>query len=232
MAEIQSDNENAMLMVQLRNQFYQKKFYSLLSIFILMLVMAGILVGLLVYLIKHPTRPVYFVADEVGRLMYEVPLSQPVMSVEEVTAWAIEAVETAYTYNYINFRAQLQESEKYFTRYGWQEYMKGLTASNNLLALTQRKMIFLAKVVQPPKLITQGILGGAYAYKFEMPVLISYLSPPYDNVLGKSRFDNALIVDVIVQRQKILSSYKGLGIVQLLASVPQQTPQRTVTQAS
>lgn len=232
MAEIKSDIDDAMQMVQLRNQFYQKKFYYSLMIFVLMLIMVVLLASALVYLIRNPTRPVYFVADSVGRLMYEVPLSQPSMSLEDVTAWTIEAIETTYTYNYINFRSQLQGSEKYFTQYGWQEYMRGLTASNNLLALEQRKMIFLAKVVQPPKLITQGILGGAYAYKFEMPVLISYLSPPYDNVLGKSRFDNALIVDVIVQRQKILSSYKGLAIVQLLASVPRSVPQRTIMPAS
>ena len=108
MAEIITDNDNALLMVQLRNQFYQKKFYFLLSIFILMVIMVGILIGALVYLVKHPTRPVYFVADDVGRLMYEAPLSQPTMSLEEVTAWAVEAVEKAYTYNYINFRASVK----------------------------------------------------------------------------------------------------------------------------
>lgn len=150
----------------------------------------------------------------------EAPLSQPTMSLDEVTAWTIEAVEATYTYDYKNFRAQLKNAEKYFTQHGWQQYMQGLIASNNLLALEQRRMIFLAKVTQPPKLITEGVLAGAYAYKFEMPVLISYLSPPYDNVLGKSRFDRVLIVDIIVQRQKILTSYKGLGIVQLLATVP------------
>jgi intracellular multiplication protein IcmL len=221
MKELENNsNDHAIIMVQLRNAFYRKKFYLLLGIFSLCLVVMFVLGGILVYLIKNPTRPIYFVADGVGRLIYDGPLSQPNMSLEEVTAWTVEAVESAYTYNYINFRSQLQDSEKYFTRYGWQEYMRTLTASNNLLALEQRKMLFIAKITAPPKLITEGILGGAYAYKFEMPVLISYLSPPYDNVFGKSRFDNALIVDVIVQRQKILSSYKGLAILQLLARTP------------
>jgi intracellular multiplication protein IcmL len=228
MIETKNEFDDALRMVQLRNEFYRKKFYLLLGIFTLAFLMTGILVGVLVYLIKHPTRPVYFVADGVGRLMEELPLSQPNMSIEDVTAWAVEAVETTYTYNYINFRAQLQNAEKYFTRYGWQEYMRGLKASNNLLALEQRKMIFIAKVVKAPQLVTQGLLGGTYAYKFEMPVLVSYLSPPYDNVLNQSRFDNALLVDVIIQRQKILTSYKGLGIVQLLASVAPQKTQNQV----
>jgi intracellular multiplication protein IcmL len=225
MIPIEESKNDAIVLIQLRNDFYRKKFYLLLGIFSLCLIVMCLLAGVLVYLIKNPTRPIYFVADSVGRLIYDVPLIQPNMSIEAVTAWTVEAVEAAYTYNYINFRSQLQDSEKYFTRYGWQEYMRGLTASNNLLALSQRKMLFIAKVIGPPKLMTEGILGGAYAYKFEMPVLVSYLSPPYDNVIGKSRFDNALLVDVIVQRQKILSSYKGLAILQLLAKTPPQTTQ-------
>lgn len=231
MPDIPENHDDAMVMVQARNQFYQKKTYLLLGILCLTLAVAAALAGILLYLMKHPTQPVYFVADESGRLVQEIPLSQPDRPLEEVAAWVVEAVENAYTYNYINFRAQLQSAEKYFSPYGWQQYMKGLTASNNLLALEQRKMLFIAKVTAPPKLLIQGRVGGSYAYKFEMPVLVAYLSPPYDNVLGKSRFDNALIVRVIVQRQKRLLSYKGLAILQLLASVPPQGVQN-ITNAS
>src|SRR5690349_4673428 len=123
MADVKNNSDEALIMVQLRNAFYKKKFYLLLGIFCLSLMVMFILGSVLVYLIKNPTRPVYFVADSVGRLMYEVPLFQPNMSLENVTAWTVEAVEATYTYNYINFRSQLQDSEKYFTRYGWQEYM-------------------------------------------------------------------------------------------------------------
>jgi intracellular multiplication protein IcmL len=232
---VQTQNNNtddAIVLVQVRNGFYRQKYHMLLGVFVLGVAVAIILAGVLFYLIRYPTRPLYFVADDVGRLMYEVPLTQPSMSLQDVSAWVIEAVEASYTYNYINFRSQLQDAEKYFSRWGWQEYMKGLTASNNLIALQQRRMLFIAKVTQPPKLIAEGILGGVYSYKFEMPVLISYLSPPYSNVIGTSRFDNALVVDVIVQRQKILSSYKGLAVVQMLASTPPAQPPQNVVMPS
>jgi hypothetical protein len=39
---------------------------------------------------------------------------------------------------------------------------------------------------------------------------------PYD----KPSFSNAYVVSVLVQRQKMLESYKGLAIVQMIAASP------------
>jgi intracellular multiplication protein IcmL len=209
-------NEDAVVLVQLRNQFYKKKYRFALGIYSLCLIAIVILISLLVYVAKNPTRPLYFLTDSVGRLMQEVPVTVPGMPTEVVAAWTVEAVEAAYSYNYVNYRAQLQDAQKYFTEYGWRNYMAGLTASNNLLAVTERKMIFVAKAVGPPRLVNEGILGGAYAWKFEVPLLVNFLEAPYD----KATFSNAYSVTVVVQRQQLLQSYKGLAIIQMIAASP------------
>jgi intracellular multiplication protein IcmL len=209
--------EDALMMVQLRNAFYKKKFHFILGTNVFCFVVIVILGSILFYLLNNPTRPLYFVADSVGRLMQEPALTDPYLSTDEVTAWTIEAVQSAYSYNYMNYRAQLQNAQKYFTEYGWKKYMDALTASNNLLALTQRNMVFIATVVQKPKLLNQGILGGAYAWKFQIPLLIKYWRPPFDD---KSAFFNALQVNVVVQRQTLLQSYKGLAVLQMIATTP------------
>lgn len=206
----------ALRMVYLRNDFYRKKFYFALSIYLLSLIVIAVLIGALWYLIKNPTRPLYFVTDQVGRLIQDIPRTSPNMSTEDASKWAIEAVEAAYSYDFVNYRRQLQNAQKYFMDYGWRTYMDGLKASNNLLALTQRKMVIIAKAVGKPKLLVEGILGGAYAWKFEIPVLVTYLLPPFD---AKSRFQNPLLITVIVQRQSILNSYRGLGIVQMIGKI-------------
>ena len=74
-------------------------------------------------------------------------------------------------------------------------------------------MIFLTKVIDKPTLVTDGELGGAYAWKFDMQLLLTVLQPPYDD---NSSFQNAELVSVIVQRQPVLQSTDGVGIVQLL----------------
>jgi intracellular multiplication protein IcmL len=208
--------EDALVLTHLRNSFYKTKYRLALGAYLLCLLVIAILICVLVFVVKHPTRPLYFLTDSVGRLIQDVPVTVPNMPTEGVTDWVVKAVESAYSYDFMNYRAQLQGAQKYFTDYGWRNYMSGLTASNNLLALMQRKMIFVAKVVDKPKLLNEGILGGAYAWKFQLPLLVNFLEYPYD----KPAFSNAYSVTVIVQRQKLLQSDKGLAIVQMIAATP------------
>ena len=128
------------------------------------------------------------------------------------------------SYNFINYRTDLQNAQKYFTDYGWRNYMKGLTASRNLNGVIDRKYIVIARVVDSPKLVGEGTVGGAHAWKFRVPVLVTYWLPPYDEN-PNSKFFNPLILTVLVQRQNLLTSYKGLGILQLIAEIATQTPQ-------
>ena len=207
---------DALIITQLRNEFYKRKYYFALSVYALCVVAIAILISVLVYLVKHPTRPLYFLTDSVGRLIQDIPVTEPNMSTDAAAAWVVGAVETAYSYDFTNYRAQLQNAQKYFTDYGWRSYMNGLTASNNLVALTQRNMIFVAKAVDKPRLLNSGLLGGAYAWKFQLPLLVNFFETPYN----KSTFSNAYVVTVIVQRQKLLESYKGLAIVQMIATIP------------
>lgn len=213
------NNHDALVLVFTRNAFYRRLHFLALATFVLSLFVIGTLIGVIIFLTKNPTRPLFFATDSVGRLIKIIPVDQPNMTTEEVAAWTIEAIQAAFSYSHVNFRAELQSAQKYFTNYGWTNYMQALIAKNilnsnpNESALLQRKWIVIGQVVSQPKLITQGLLGGAYAWKFEIPVLMTYWSPPYDD---KSKFLNSLQVTVIVQRQPILQSYKGLGIVQVI----------------
>ncbi|HSW69470.1 MAG TPA: DotI/IcmL/TraM family protein [Gammaproteobacteria bacterium] len=210
------DKNDALVMVHLRNEFYRRKYRFVMGIYVLSLIANAILVGMVIYLLRHPTEPLYFAADKIGRLIKTVPLQTTDMTLQDVSNWSVEAVEAAYSYDFVNYRRQLQDAQKYFTGYGWRNYMKALAASNNFKALTQRKFIVIAKVVEPPKLIVQGLLAGSLAWKFQMPVLVTYLMPPFNDT---SKFVNPLIVTVTVQRQPILQSYKGLGVLQLIANI-------------
>lgn len=99
--------------------------------------------------------------------------------------------------------------------------MNALTLSGNLRAVDQRKLITIAQVVSEPKILAEGLLQGAYSWKLEVQVLLVVMQSPYD---GSTNYSNPLVVTVIVQRQPILQSYKGLAIAQVLAKIPIQTP--------
>lgn len=210
------NNDDALLMIFERNYFYRRQYLLALGAFGMALLVLIVLFVVLIYVIRNPAAPLYFATDNVGRLIKVVPVTQPNMNTEAVTDWAINAVEKTYSYDYVNYRRQLQSAQKYFTTYGWTKYMSALKASNNLVALTNRKMLIEAKVVGTPKLLVAGLLGGSYAWKFEMPMLVTNWLPPYD---AQSKFTNALTVSVIIQRMPILQSSDGVGIVQLVASM-------------
>lgn len=215
---------DALVLIFERNAFYRRLHFLALAAYLLSLIVNAVLLSVVYFLLKNPTKPIYFATDNVSRLMDVIPVDRPNMTTEEVTAWAVESVQAALSYDYINYHRQFQAAQKYFTNYGWVNYMKTYQYNNNLNALRERRLIVLAQVVDAPKLLAQGILSGAYAWKFQMPLLMNFWGPPYDD---KSKILNAWTVTVIIQRQPILQSYKGLGIVQLVASPSTQSQTMT-----
>jgi intracellular multiplication protein IcmL len=212
--------EDVVLLVYARNEFYKKKFHWVLGVCCLGLLVIIALSGMLRYITRNPVHPLYFVADKAGRLIQDIPLDMPNMSVADVEQWAVEAVVAANTYDFANYHGQLQLAQKYFTDFGWRNYMKGLQASNNLVALTQRKLIFTARASGAPRLLNQGRVGKArlYAWQISIPVVVTYLMPPYDGVLDKTKFENSFVFTVLIMRQSLLTSYKGLGISQIIGA--------------
>ncbi len=224
------NHNDPLVLIFARNMFYQRLYRMMLACFTLSLAIIGTLIGVIMFLWGHPTQPIFFATDSIGRLKKIIPADQPNMSTDEVSSWTVSAVQAAMSYNYVSYRANLQSSQKYFTSYGWTNFMKALIASNNLPALANKRLIIIAQVTDKPKLITQGILGGAYAWKFEMPVLVTFWQPPYDQTPA-SKFVNNYNVSVIVQRQPTLQSDQGVGIVQLISApiASTQPPQLQLT---
>jgi len=206
-----------------RNVFYRRLHFLALGVLALNVIVIAALIWTLVYLLKNPVKPLYFATDDVSRLIKIIPVTEPNMSLDEVIVWTKHAVEAAYSYDFKNYPEQLQSAQKYFTKYGWLEYMKALSLSGNLRALSIRKQVIQAQVLDLPnnpiKKITEGNLNSdqhQYAWKFEMPVLITYSMPPYD---GSNQFQNAAIVTILVRRLPILEGYMGLGIEQMIYAI-------------
>jgi len=206
---------DALSLIFKRNSFYRRQYLLVLATVVLALVAIIILFFLLLSVKKNPQASFYFAVDNTGHLLEDIPVNEQNMSENDVLAWAIDAIESVNSYDYINYRAQLEDARKYFNDYGWVNYKRSLDAANNLTAIIQRKMISVARVIEKPKVLKVGLLNGAYAWRLEMPMLITYWLPPYDE---KNKFSNSLIVNVVIQRRPVLQSYDGLSIVQLVES--------------
>lgn len=201
--------EDALTAVALRNNFYrdgQRK-----MIFILLISMASnfVLGAMLVYMLTHPPAPKYFATSINGRITPLFPMTEPNQSDSAVLQWANQAAIAAFTYNFVNYRSELQASSGFFTSEGWDQFLSALQQSNNLDAVKAKKLIVSAVATRAPIILQKGLLNGRFAWRIQMPILVTYQSAS-----EFSQQNN--VVTMLITRVSTLNSPRGIGISQFV----------------
>lgn len=201
--------EDALAVVQLRNQFYQDSQRKVMLALLIAILANFLLAGLLFYVIAHPPAPKYFATSINGRITPLFPLSEPNQSDSAVLQWANQAAIAAFTYNFVNFRDELQASSGFFTAEGWDQFLDALQQSNNLDAVKAKKLIVSAVATRAPIILQKGLLNGHYSWRVQMPILVTYQSA--------SEFTQQNnVVTMLITRVSTLNSPRGIGIAQFV----------------
>src|SRR4051812_27302179 len=114
--------EDALEVVKLRNNFYRDNYRRVVLALLFMILINIGLVAIIGYMVTHRPTPVYFATSSDGKITQLHALSEPVVSTAELLQWTTQATTTAYTYNFVNYRKELQAASEYFTPEGWKEY--------------------------------------------------------------------------------------------------------------
>jgi len=203
--------DDAVEVVRLRNEFYRDSYRKVVIALLVCIFVVLMLAGSLVYIIGNPPMPKYFATSTDGRIMPLVPLDRPNLSTAALLQWANTAAVAAYTYNFVNYRQALQAASDFFTPEGWQGFMSELQSSNNLNAVIDKKLIVSAVATGAPVVLDQGVILGAYTWRVQLPLLVTYQSA--------SQFSQqAITVTMLINRVSTLSSPLGVGISQFIAS--------------
>src|SRR4029078_3022037 len=175
---------------------------------LLIAMVVNIILGLmLIYIITHPPAPKYFATSINGRITPLFPLDQPNQSVSAVLQWANQAAIASFTYNFVNYRDELQASSGFFTAEGWDQFLGALQQSNNLDAVKAKKLIVSAVATRAPIILQKGVLNGSYSWRVQMPILVTYQSA--------SEFTQQNnVVTMLITRVSTLNSPRGIGISQ------------------
>ncbi len=207
----QHEKPDALTRVVLRNKFYQDGQRKLILVLLLSIIVNFILAGMLVYIITHPPAPKYFATSINGRITPLVPLNMPNQSDSAVLQWANQAAIAAFSYNFVNYRSELQAASGFFTAEGWDQFLNALQASNNLDAVKAKKLVVSAVATSAPIFLQKGVLNGRYAWRIQMPILVTYQSA--------SEFSQQpLTVTMLVTRVDTLNSPRGIGIAQFISA--------------
>jgi intracellular multiplication protein IcmL len=125
--------------------------------------------------------------------------------------WANTAAIAAYTYNFVNYRQELQSASDFFTPEGWAEFTGALRTSNNLNSVIEKKLVVSAVATGAPVILDQGVINGAYTWTVQMPMLVTYQSA--SQVARQN-----IVVKMVIQRISTLNSARGIGISSFVAS--------------
>lgn len=202
-------SEDALTAVALRNDFYRDGQRKIIVILLISMAANIVLASLLAYLLSHPPAPRYFATSINGRITPLFPLNEPNQSDSAVLQWANQAAIAAFSYNFVNYHSELQASSGFFTAEGWDQFLNALKQSNNLEAVSAKKLIVSAVATNAPIILQKGILNGKYAWRVQMQVLVTYQSAS-----EFSQQNN--IVTMLITRVSTLNTPRGIGIAQFI----------------
>lgn len=203
--------EDALEVVRLRNDFYRDNHRRVMMCLLVAIATIILLCGSLSYVVTHPPAPKYFATTIDGKIIPLVPLSEPNMPNSAVLLWANQAATASFTYDFVNYRQALQSASNYFTPDGWRDFLGALTSSNNLNAVITKKLVVSSAATGAPVILQQGLLGGTYAWRVQMPMVVTYQS-------ASQVAQQNVMVTMLVVRVSTLNSSRGVGIAQFVVS--------------
>ena len=200
----------ALELVMLRNNFYRDNYRRLMMVCLGLIAMVGALGYWGWYERTHQPLPKYFATTYDGKLIALVPLNKANLTPNALTQWATEAAVASYTFNFVNFRKALQDVRIYFTKLGYQYFLKALKESNNLEAVQNKKYVVSAVPTGAPVILKQGVLNdgselGVYSWTVQLPMDINYRS-------ATEQTKQSIVLTMLITRVSTLESPSGVGI--------------------
>ncbi len=145
-----------------------------------------------------------------GKLVFPMPLSEPGFSTPALLEWAVEAVASSYSFNFINYEQIISNSAIYYTKAGYQNYRRSLI-ENNIANSVDRKKYILSAVPTSAPVITKEkpTPDGIYNWQLQFPIQMVY-----QNVREVQRSD--WIVTLSIIRVPTTEAPDGLAIAAMI----------------
>lgn len=202
--------------VILRSAFYRDNYRRVVMALLLVTAINVVLGFAVFHKLTASVPPQYFATTADGRLINVQPLSTPVVSDSYVLQWTANKVRAAFSQDYLHWRGQLQAISGAFTPDGWRYFLQSMQQSNNLKTLEDLKMVSNAEITGAPKVVEKEVVSGHYAWKIEVPVLVTYNN-------AKRSIPMPMNVTLIVLRMPVKDYPDRIAINNFLPEV-QKTP--------
>lgn len=197
--------EEELEIIRLRNDFYRDGFYQILVALIVVLLAIVMLAAISLYLYTHKPQPVTFYTDSDLRAFPLVPVDQPYVKQADLIQWVSEVLPATFTFDFVDYQAQLKNLQQYFTPAGWAALGALLDKYANAKTIQANKLFANASASGTPTIPNQGLIQGRYGWWIRSPLKINY------NGLEK-RYDASIVVEALVVRVPTTNSLTGIAI--------------------
>jgi len=211
----------ALDLVSERNSFYRRNYRKLMTAMLVVVIANLVVISVLVYSLRVRDQPRYFATTDAGNVIPLVPLAKPLVSREALLTWATEAATAAYTFDFVNWRRQLQGASVFFTDQGWLNFQEGLKSSLILNTVESKQLAVTATPSRKAVILTQGLIAGEYAWRVEVLLQVMFGS-------ASEQLVSSYLVNMLVKRVPTTMYPIGLGIDQFVVS-QQTSPTRVTT---
>jgi intracellular multiplication protein IcmL len=197
--------------VVVRNEFYKDGYRLALRVALIQCFIIFGLIGAMYFVIHvHQPENRYFATTEDGRLIPMVPLNQPNLSTPALLSWVAQASSETMSFSFSNYRRNLQQASRNFTRSGWESFSTALQQARIIESIEANTQEVTTVPRGAPVLKSEGLAGGQYQWVVQIPLLLTYVS-------GSRTRSESWIVTLVVVRVPRLESPNGVGIAQWIA---------------
>lgn len=197
-------------LVRFRNYFYRDGYRNTMKALLGAILVILCLLALVVYQFYTKPAPVYFATQTNGMLIQIQPLYEPLVDEETLLSWASRAAIAAFSFNFLDYQDDLQKMREYFTPGGFNNYLDALRQTGNLDTVIEKRLVVKGVVTEVPVIVQHGLIKGRYAWKMEIPMLVSYVS-------ASETLKQPILVTMLIARVPTQDKPQGIAIAQFVA---------------
>lgn len=191
--------------VRLRSDFYRDGFNKVIVALILSITAVLVIILTSFYLLTHKPAPVTFYTDSDLRAFPLVPVTEPYVKQADLIQWVSEVLPQSFTFDFVDYQAQLKQLQQYYTPKGWAALTALLDKYANAGQIQTNKLFVNAGAGGTPTIPNQGLLEGHYGWWIQLPLNIYYSSL-------EKRLDASVTLQALVIRIPTANSLTGIAI--------------------
>ncbi len=200
-----------MIVVQTDLDWYQDQLRRMTRIVFFVLPAGFALVILLVtvFWFTRPAPQVIAVTRDF-RVINLVPLSEPYVTDDGLTAWVATTMEDTMGLTFVGWKKELSSVEGKYTSAAFSQLLAGLKKSGYLQTVVDKRLDARAVPVKAPYILQSGVVNGVQVWILKMSMQVTYSGTTGD--LGTQVFP----VQVVVERANVAQHPSGIVIRQVL----------------